>query len=59
LVVLEAWGCGVFANDSEDVAEGFARLLTGSGRFRTAFAVLDRSHDQATIRAFGQAVGPS
>jgi uncharacterized protein (TIGR02452 family) len=58
-VVLGAWGCEVFANNPDDVAEEFARLLTGSGRFRTTFrrvgfAVLDRSQERSTIAPFEQ-----
>jgi uncharacterized protein (TIGR02452 family) len=46
-LVLGAWGCGVFGNDPDLVADVFATLLTGSGklanRFSTVlFAVLDR-----------------
>lgn len=57
VLVLGAWGCGVFANDPEAVAEMFAgELLPGArfhGRFeRVAFAVLDKSPNQATLAAF-------
>ncbi len=56
-LVLGAWGCGVFANDPERVAEWFAQHLQGEGLFRDAFcrvvfAVLCRTDDRATIRPF-------
>ena len=49
-LVLAAWGCGVFANNPEEVACWFAQHLTRSGLFRDAFrkivfAVLDRSQE--------------
>jgi uncharacterized protein (TIGR02452 family) len=57
VLVLGAWGCGVFANDPGQVAGWFARHLTGDGRFRSAFrkvafAVLDRTHDHSVIGPF-------
>ena len=60
--VLGAWGCGVFANDPADVARWFARFLTGTGPYGTAFrkvvfAVLDGSADEATLRHFEQLFG--
>lgn len=56
-IVLGAWGCGVFRNDPETVAQIFADLLHGSGawirRFsRIAFSVLDKSAAQETIDCF-------
>lgn len=59
-LVLGAWGCGVFQNEPEMVAQIFADLLArGSlwaNRFEVVrFSVLDRSADQATFRAFAQA----
>lgn len=36
-LVLGAWGCGVFANEAEAVAEIFAKLLRPGGRFARAF----------------------
>lgn len=63
-LVLGAWGCGVFANDPEEVAGWFAQHLLGDGRFRGAFrdvvfAVWDRTRDQAVlppfVRRFGSA----
>lgn len=55
-LVLGAYGCGVFRNDPADVADWWRRLLDGEGwaaHFdRVVFAVLDRSKDGGTIRAF-------
>jgi uncharacterized protein (TIGR02452 family) len=56
-LVLGAWGCGVFANDPEQVASWFARHLRGDGLFRVAFrkvvfAVLDGKPGGSTIRHF-------
>jgi uncharacterized protein (TIGR02452 family) len=51
--VLGAWGCGVFKNDPEMIAELFASTLRGSfaGQFaKVVFAVL--SSDGETIRPF-------
>lgn len=55
-LVLGAWGCGVFRNDSVEVADVFA-LWLGHPRFRGAFsrvvfAVYDRAADQPNYRAF-------
>jgi len=58
-LVLGAWGCGVFRNDPDMVADAFAGLLRGAfaGRFRrVAFSVLDRSAGGATLKAFRDAV---
>jgi uncharacterized protein (TIGR02452 family) len=57
VLVLGAWGCGVFDNDPMRVADWFARWMTGGGHFRRAFrrvvfAVWDRSTDGATLHAF-------
>ena len=56
-LVLGAWGCGVFGNDPRAVAQIFAQLLNPPGEFaavfaEVVFAVLDRSQDLATYRAF-------
>jgi uncharacterized protein (TIGR02452 family) len=58
-LVLGAWGCGVFQNDSAQVAGAFHDLLV-NGRFAGAFdhvvfGVLDRTRDQATRGSFEQA----
>jgi uncharacterized protein (TIGR02452 family) len=56
-LVLGAWGCGVFANDPDEIAELFAGYLLGQGRFARAFsevvfAVLDRKGE--IIRPFAE-----
>ncbi len=56
-LVLGALGCGLFRNDSVDVAEIFEELLCGAGLFRNTFravvfAVLDRTAKRATIPPF-------
>ncbi|MFF1477189.1 TIGR02452 family protein [Streptomyces sp. NPDC058301] len=56
-LVLGAWGCGVFRNDPAGVAAAFHAHLTGEGRFarhfdEVVFAVLDRTADRVTLRAF-------
>ena len=53
--VLGAWGCGVFRNDPEMVAELFQAALNGTFHdvfARVAFAVLDWSADQHFIGPF-------
>ena len=59
-IVLGAWGCGVFRNDPEMVADIFTQLLASpgwSGRFsKVLFSVLDRSPDLSTFRAFERGV---
>ncbi len=60
-LVLGAWGCGVFRNDPDLVAEAFAEhLLRGRwvGRFdRVVFSVLDASPSGPTMAAFRRAFG--
>lgn len=60
VLVLGAWGCGVFRNDPAEVAAVFVRWLHAPaylGAFdRVVFAIRDRSRDQATLRAFEHAV---
>jgi uncharacterized protein (TIGR02452 family) len=59
-VVLGAWGCGVFKNDPDDVAELFRESLGGEfhGAFaRVVFAVLDWSEDQHFIGPFRSRLG--
>lgn len=61
VLVLGAWGCGVFRNDPIEVAAIFDRWLR-SDRFRGAFArvvfaVYDRSKAQDNRRAFDRRFG--
>jgi uncharacterized protein (TIGR02452 family) len=54
-LVLGAWGCGVFGNDSQEVAELFHSALTKqfAGVFGTVvFAVLDWSEERRFIGPF-------
>jgi uncharacterized protein (TIGR02452 family) len=56
-LILGAWGCGVFQNKPEDVAEYFANYLVNGGKyancFRTiVFAVFDRSKNKENINVF-------
>src|SRR5262249_45111890 len=54
-LVLGAWGCGVFGNDSQTIAELFNKALTERfrGAFtRVVFAVLDWSEDKHFIGPF-------
>jgi uncharacterized protein (TIGR02452 family) len=56
-LVLGAWGCGVFKNDPEEVAEIFAAALSGPfhGAFRrVAFAVLDSTEDETQLGPFAR-----
>jgi len=56
-LVLGAWGCGVFRNDPQSVAETFARLLAPAGPFDrvfsdVVFAIYDASPDRRVYRSF-------
>jgi uncharacterized protein (TIGR02452 family) len=56
-LVLGAWGCGVFGNDPEIVADQFARALDGAfaGVFdEVVFAVLDWSAERRFVRPFAE-----
>jgi uncharacterized protein (TIGR02452 family) len=62
VLVLGAWGCGVFRNNPDDVARWFHHHLCKNpalrGAFRTVvFAVLDRSEDENTLRPFAERFG--
>jgi uncharacterized protein (TIGR02452 family) len=62
VLVLGAWGCGVFRNDPEQIAELFHIAL--AGRFRGAFthvvfAVLDSTGDKRALGPFEQVFGPA
>jgi uncharacterized protein (TIGR02452 family) len=54
-VILGAWGCGVFGNDPQEIAELFRRALLE--RFRGAFAkivfaIFDQSQDKQFVSPF-------
>jgi uncharacterized protein (TIGR02452 family) len=57
-LVLGAWGCGVFGNDPDVVAEAFAgELARTQGHFdHVVFAVLDRQRGTPTHAAFTRAL---
>jgi uncharacterized protein (TIGR02452 family) len=64
-MVLGAWGCGVFRNDPEEIAELFRDALTGPYRgvfTRIVFAIINRSPDQSPLgvfqRVFQEMVAP-
>jgi len=60
VLVLGAWGCGVFRNDPNQVADVFAQALTGPFQAafdRITFAIYDRTSDQHTLRAFQERFG--
>lgn len=59
-LVLGAWGCGVFGNDSEEVAALFDAALRGPfrGAFeRVVFAVLDTSPERRFLGPFARRFG--
>lgn len=60
VLVLGAWGCGVFRNDPNEVAATFLRWLHAPeylGAFdHVVFAIHARGRDQPTLRAFEQAL---
>jgi uncharacterized protein (TIGR02452 family) len=54
-IILGAWGCGVFGNDSREIAELFHQALTGDFRGvfrRVVFAILDWSPERRFIGPF-------
>ncbi|RCX12063.1 uncharacterized protein (TIGR02452 family) [Anaerobacterium chartisolvens] len=59
-IVLGAYGCGVFRNKAEDVAEYFRKVLVEDGYKllfdKIVFAIYDNSADKAKIRVFEQAL---
>jgi uncharacterized protein (TIGR02452 family) len=61
VLVLGAWGCGVFKNDPREVAGVFAELFAGAtferAFARVVFAVYDRSKEQANRKAFDERFG--
>ncbi|MFI7702080.1 TIGR02452 family protein [Nonomuraea sp. NPDC049480] len=59
VLVLGAWGCGVFRNDPREVAGAFHAHLAGDGAFaavfeRVVFAVWDRMPESANRAAFAE-----
>jgi uncharacterized protein (TIGR02452 family) len=59
-LVLGAWGCGVFRNDPEQIAERFKEALDGPFRGvfdRVIFAVLDSTREQRALGPFQQRFG--
>jgi uncharacterized protein (TIGR02452 family) len=58
VLVLGAWGCGVFRNDPGLVAGVFADLLARSGGWfdEVVFAVYDRQPGTPTYAAFVSAL---
>ena len=57
VLILGAWGCGVFRNDPVEIATLFKRHLLHDGRFRQAFkrvvfAVFDRTKTTTVLNAF-------
>lgn len=60
-LVLGAWGCGVFRNESSIVAQMFADLLLANnlfwGRFKSVvFSVFDSSKQQDTFKEFNSKI---
>lgn len=56
-LVLGAWGCGVFQNESKIVAQMFWKHLSTEGSFygrfkKIQFSVFDQSKDKSTFKAF-------
>lgn len=59
-LVLGAWGCGVFGNDPEVVADAYGSELEGAfaGVFEeVVFAVLDWSEERRFVRPFAERFG--
>jgi uncharacterized protein (TIGR02452 family) len=55
VVILGAWGCGVFGNDCQEIAELFSQALTTGFRgifSRVVFAVVDWSEERRFIGPF-------
>lgn len=61
-LVLGAWGCGVFRNEPETIADLFAEALLGDSQFarrfkRVVFAVLDNTADESIVGPFRSRFG--
>lgn len=57
ILILGAWGCGVFRNDPAMIADIFAEALGAGGQFagwfdRVVYAVYDRSDNRPVLAAF-------
>jgi uncharacterized protein (TIGR02452 family) len=62
VLVLGAWGCGVFRNDPKQIAELFQSALAGPfrGAFtHVVFAVLDSTGERRSLGPFEQVFGPA
>ncbi len=62
VLILGAWGCGVFRNDPKDVARYFGDLLLKGGIFegrfkKVVFAVLDNSAEERFVSPFEEVFG--
>jgi uncharacterized protein (TIGR02452 family) len=61
ILVLGAWGCGVFRNDPRTVADVFATLLASEpfarAFDRAVFSIYDRSPQRLTLQAFRERLG--
>ncbi|MEZ5427196.1 MAG: TIGR02452 family protein [Pyrinomonadaceae bacterium] len=60
ILILGAWGCGVFQNDPEMIARIFAELLKGefAGCFeRVIFAIYDRTPTKRVYKIFDEVCG--
>ena len=64
VLILGAWGCGVFHNEPRKVAGYFAHYLTKDGKYdgafrKVVFAVFDRSKNQENINVFREIFSPA
>ncbi|SHF36578.1 TIGR02452 family protein [Seinonella peptonophila] len=60
-IILGAFGCGVFRNHPEDVAEYFKKVLVDEGYYKyfdkIVFAIYDRSKNKGHLNAFKRVLG--